>query len=593
METIQLRMSEAFDLLASYGRMLAEEPDGESRGLDALERFRSAVGNPEFTASLQQGLANLRRKFDEARAFWTESLRPVLFEGDADWTRALEAMAVWDSCVYFMYALERLGPQVMHDAVKEELIDIALSIYNELDFGAYGQTSDSRYSYLRFTALNAWRRQRAERIPEDLKYMFFWYDLGVELPETLLLDLIDRWDEIARGRLDTLDLNESFPPMLLMDELRSDPLLVEEIIQQNQLQSAALALFKYSYELRLLQISRRKRMKQSPTLPQVEPAALHNYLGQVPADQTLRIERAFLAAFCAPGLSDADRVHTFEWVLGQLASSEKIDSGLASLLNGWRNGRVDQDVLAEQTLARWVTDMNSLSAEAAPVATADPTRALMALTGPPPEPIKPASSRRKGPQAPRHGIIDTIKQFWSALNALSFGRPALAFASALVLVLALAPFLSPSNRPVSMSALQFFMVETTRGPSSAEIVTPLDLGAVSVPRYSKLKISIKLEDKGNAYAVVQGADGRHLIVKENAASGPEETLDIVIYESSLRSLGEVEQKYIYLLAAEKPVSRFQERIDSLYSRHFHVDEKIMGEEFKECSVRKIFFIHKL
>jgi len=337
------------------------------------EMGRALLKTPNFVAGIQSMVAGFQEYSDgetivlaemselleaarEARVFLGGiQLNPPknrkVQDEDELFLQAQEAFQALDSVLFCKTALEHLKKL---DIWKNTEVLSRLEEWQE-DIAAW-IGGEGGFSPLRLIVFQQIRRSILESFPEEVHYLFPWYEAFSEEEEGALFLLITNYDKIADPKKHSL-----LPEELRLKanayylELAMDKELRRDVAKAYKIHQALAKAINESFAIRLFGIL------EEASMATPYPDDLLEYgFGSIAAqiikgakniywNRREQIGMALLIGFCCEGLSDAVRFKLFSWVEDQMS---KVDLGTSvngstgekalSRLNTWVTSKVDK-----------------------------------------------------------------------------------------------------------------------------------------------------------------------------------------------------------------------------------------------------------
>ncbi|MEW6417933.1 MAG: type III-E CRISPR-associated protein Csx30 [Nitrospirota bacterium] len=351
-----MRIKEALSILKEWGMIHLIQPENNSY-LQLLiheygEIIKAEISQEEINNALLEEIQNMTKA---AKEILSDKGLITALEGDEIWEKAENALTAFDGIVFLKEAmLHYLKNSVNAEILSEDIKEIQIWLL------------DSEWSPLRLTVLNDLRRNLLERVPDDKKHLFPWYEIfsdydtntiNILIEKFNLLSDVKKWDGFPE------EMQERLPDIL--DELEKDKVLLQTIKDRYIFQKNLFSALAKKSAFALFWISEENAINY-PVDDKVAIAGFlrvsTNLIKKASASLSCEAERIFwlfLSAFCGPELSNAQRMELFKIVEKNIntinittLSEEKIK--VLSLLKEWFNSEnVTDTKISEYSFKTW------------------------------------------------------------------------------------------------------------------------------------------------------------------------------------------------------------------------------------------------
>ena len=342
-----IKNREVFNTLVEWGKTHLLTPEFSTH-LEALEEeFKDITEEIDVKGLLLDMLNELESEIDNAIEILSNPELITAVEEDSIYLDAEESFVTLDIFTYFMEAVFYMvikNDAQEYNKIFNKIDDITSKILTWLD--------ESNYSPLRLTIFNELRRATLYQIPEDKRYLFPWYERLSELPEYTLMIIIENYDNIILG--DNRSVPEELKPYYneIVYELRKDKelnmVLKEESIIHTALKEVAIersstALWaladESAYEYLIPETVLNKGVVN------VSKRLIEGIVPPFAIRKEVKAYYLFMAAFCGPSLTNAQRLELFDKVEDIIKKLEPNLEGLddtqttiLNLLRRWYEG---------------------------------------------------------------------------------------------------------------------------------------------------------------------------------------------------------------------------------------------------------------
>jgi len=266
------------------------------------------------------------------------------------------ALRILDDAVYLHWALITLLPADLKDSVK--------NLVEEIDELVVSLTTDGQPPSHRLVPLNTLRRGRVDRIPEDLRFLFPWYEWHSSLPQCFLSVMAERMAGITC--LD--DESVKFDPgemQILYDAIVNDDAMFIRIEGEALLWQELPKAFKEAWAWRLVRAAARYAARF--TMPQkvldagavgcAIRVACKAIIGRIPA-----VEWRLRAAFCGVGLTEEESLELLSPVEEEMNGGVLNEYGSVSkIISEWQLSKIKEDDLARNIFDDWLKDLEHVA----------------------------------------------------------------------------------------------------------------------------------------------------------------------------------------------------------------------------------------
>ncbi len=347
------------DLLLNLADCILEKPEMESE----KERFSGFLSTWEISDLLkeaEEGLPMLLKNAEQARHFFIQNPVLSVISGDEQWHQANRALNAFDRVLFIWVAASHV--------LKTE----SASFVNSAE-KAYQQLTEwlvrgNDFSLLRLVPMNKWRNERVKRIPEENRFLYPWYTGLSEISDETIDLISENWSLIVSDGYNALSFVPEENRAIVWDYLNRDNGLKSALDMQNRFEKAIIKALDKSCALRLLHLS------SIHTATRVAPenysaTGLLNIAYTVLTDRIEKkvsgdmlisalnsadSEKAFLAAFCGPGLSKSKRLEIFKKTEKHIKEKGfgRSDSLFATFFQ-WSNHSLSDNIFAGFMFSFW------------------------------------------------------------------------------------------------------------------------------------------------------------------------------------------------------------------------------------------------
>jgi hypothetical protein len=356
--------SSSVDMLLTWGRTHLVAPE-DIETLQQMEILWGGLGQAEtLSEDLAAGLAALSENADEALKFF--ELHPYIDKDSQAAAEVATACELLDHVVFLAEAIDAFPTRTTFP------VGFCRGVTQLLETVTVYKVP----SALRLIPINHWRREMAALIPEEHRYLFPWYGHWNDVPPETLALLIDHRQDVTDDTLEDLDIDPAVLEPLLID-LADDRDLLAHIRRHARMEELIPKAIESSLTLRLF-ITSEKEAANYAVPASVETRGLgacalrliENRLKKR-ATQADNLESMFMAAFCAPFLTDQTRIAIFSRIENDLYRMDRASlqpGGILAKLMDWANGkRLSGKELAKEAFNRWLDDLAEI-ASVAPLA---------------------------------------------------------------------------------------------------------------------------------------------------------------------------------------------------------------------------------
>lgn len=347
--------------LLEWGKIKLLRPHLEDYLKDIELEYGSIIQSDEnIKVIVDTAVVETEQMIKEARRVLSDRALITADEGDEIFYQSQEALDAFDRINFLYTAIkEFLKPSEHSIAVQalEKLDKMMGEVLSWLD--------DSNWSSLRLTTINSYRKELLEKIPQEQRYLFPWYEVFVEYDEDIIEVLIQNYDcLLEKDKCDRL-------PQILQDNLREllfeitkDEELLSTIKERHVLHKKILEAVSLRSSLALLHLSEKKAIDfpvsdivASKGMVRLSRILIQNAI-QTISNEAEKIYWLYLSAFCGPDLTDRQRLELLDFVERKIKdiNVQSIDTQIALILNPlkqWLEGRDNDEWLTKFSYERW------------------------------------------------------------------------------------------------------------------------------------------------------------------------------------------------------------------------------------------------
>ena len=350
----------AINALTEWGKAHMITPN-LARYLDDLREDFSLLTGENQAALLEKVVCDTKASVDSAKETLSNPELVTATEEDDLWHKAEEAFLTLDRINFLVEAL-LYCPHAGQDGWKgalEKADAIAMDILNWFEAESI--------SPLRWIGLNHFRKAYLERIPEEKRYLFFWYESYCNYPENTLEILMENYDKFERGDADFFPAELQSEIGMISHELRRDEKLSSIIRREFALHKGLRNALSKRSSLTLWYLS--DKWESETVLPKaVEDAGLIKMANRMlvnafknVSNEADKLYWAFLAAFCGSTLSTKQQLELFDWVeeeindidLSRTGNFYGIENLLTSLKKWYQDRGVQDAELITRCASAW------------------------------------------------------------------------------------------------------------------------------------------------------------------------------------------------------------------------------------------------
>lgn len=351
------RYSIIVDFLLNWAHIYFIGPPDDSELRRLQSEWDVLMSDKDVVVSLRAGVERLNKQVDQALKllYGPKSLDLDLEEA---W-QIQDALSVLDDVVLLSEALNHFsGATGFPENFRREVDALLVQV-----------TVDRAPSGVRLIPLNDWRSQVLKQIPAKYRYLFPWYKVWADVAADTLDRLVEGWDGLAHGRMDTVEIDECTLAALLA-ELNADKELLEWVRNEAGLSKLIPQAIEQSFALRIFILS--TEGAASVSIPEVVEerglvASACKAIREWPGSEFDKAEIRFLAAFCGPLLTDGQRIEMLskvEQFLKDVQPDRLIEeSALLSRLYNWSERIISDQDLANFMFAKWMPALEAAAKE--------------------------------------------------------------------------------------------------------------------------------------------------------------------------------------------------------------------------------------
>lgn len=362
---------EALIVLIEWGRVHMLTPAFDQYLTELSDDFRSLLRKEiDIRSFLDNALEETKASVDSAIAVLSDTDLIMATEEDDIWYDARRAFGALDGANYLAESIQRfLASEYSHNKLQEEIIPKLDDIRADIFAWIY----EGEFSPLRLTVLNQFRREWLKLIPEEKRYEFPWYEILSDLDENILMNVIEGFDKIVAGTQDATSVSLSAHLGIVLYELKRDNPLLTTIkeralflkgLRQTASKRSALTLWRLAED----------SASEYPLSEEIEKAGVVRVSVKVlekaeVSNECEKLYWTFLAAFCGPRLSDAQRIELLKRVEKRIFSvdlaAEEIQTNIRQILRSlqrWYNGENGNSDLVGQCFNQWISSLNRVPA---------------------------------------------------------------------------------------------------------------------------------------------------------------------------------------------------------------------------------------
>jgi hypothetical protein len=342
-----------------WGKIKLLKPTLESYLKDIKSDYNSSITKcgKDIKEVINTAVEETKQKVEEAKKLLSSREFITSIEGDEIWYEAKEALTAFDRVNFLNKAIAEL----IEDPIKKD----ALKQLDNIMMNTLSWFDDSNWSPLRLTILNNYRKEILEKIPEEQRYLFPWYEVFVEYDEDIIEVLIQNYDCLLGKEKDER------VPQILQDNLREilfeitkDDELLSTIKERYVLHKKILEVYSQRNSLTLWRLSEKAALDYPVTgevakigLVRLSTRLIQTTLQKI-SSRAEKIYWMFLSAFCGPDLDDKQRLQLLDIVEKKIINInvQNINGEIVKILSPlkqWFEGRDNDNWLASSAYTTW------------------------------------------------------------------------------------------------------------------------------------------------------------------------------------------------------------------------------------------------